>query len=41
VTNIWFFIDLKNPNRLKFSETCYDLSEFLTHIMLNIIFYAL
>jgi hypothetical protein len=41
MTNIRFSIDLENPNHLKFSETLFDPSEFLTHIMLDVIFRAL
>jgi hypothetical protein len=32
---------LENPDHLEFSETCYDSGEFLTYIMLDIIFHAL
>ena len=41
MTNKRFFIDLENPDHLKFLETCYDLGEILTHIMLDVIFHAL
>jgi hypothetical protein len=32
---------LENPDHLEFLETCYDPGEYLTHIMLDVIFHAL
>jgi hypothetical protein len=40
-TNRRFSTDLENPDRSEFSETLFDPSEFLTHIMLDVIFHAL
>ena len=37
-TNKRFSIDLENPDQSKYSETLFDPSEFLTHIMLNVTF---
>jgi hypothetical protein len=41
MTNKRFSTYLENPDRLEFLEMCYDLGEFLTYIMLNVIFHAL
>jgi hypothetical protein len=36
MTNKRFSTDLENPDRSEYSETLFDPSEFLTHIMLNV-----
>ena len=41
MNNRRFFTDLENLDHLEFLKTRYDLGEFLTHIMLNVMFHAL
>ena len=40
MTNKRFSTDLENSDCSEFSETLLDLGEFLTHIMLDVIFHA-